>query len=1707
MRLGNVQELFDQAAQRFSSDVAISSSAGAITYGDLQGRANNLANFLISSGAPKGAIVAFMLQDPVEAITAILGILKAGCAFVSLDPELPSKRLEIMVEQVSPDWFIVESKFLALVNSLAGGAGPNARLFCVDADGLEIASSSRVLYLGGYRNHNNPEPPAIAHQPDNIAYIYFTSGSTGRPKAIAGRLMGIDHFIRWEIETLGVGPGARVSWLLPLTFDGSLRDIFVPLCAGGAICVPDSKETILDATKLIEWLNEQRINLVHCVPSLFRSIINETVTEKDFESLRHILIAGEPLLPSDVKRWMSVFGQRVSLVNLYGTSETTMAKFFYFVQAADADRQSIPIGKPMPGARALVVDEGGRICPPEVIGEILIRTPYRSLGYYNQPELTREVFIQNPFSDDPNDVVHKTGDIGRVLEDGNFEYLGRRDRQVKIRGVRVELAEVENVLRSDKAINDVAVVDQEDLSGNKFLCAYIVLSAEVDLSTLRGYAAEYLPDYMVPSAYVVMDVLPRTISGKVNRRALPSPQQAREGSGQDLVAPRTPIEEVLAAIWMRVLGLKRVSVNDSFFQLGGHSLLATQIASRIRRIFQIELPLQTLFEAPTIAGLAEKVEEALMGGGGLVAPPIKRASRGQEVPLSFAQQRLWFIDQWEPGTHAYNIDTALRLKGRPSSVALEQAINEIVRRHEALRTTFPTADGHPIQLIAPALTIDLPEVDLTGLSEPERESFARKLVKERAERAFDLALGPLGWMSLLRLSEDDRIMLFAMHHIISDAWSSGVLVREMASLYGAFSAGQPSPLPEPPIQYADFAIWQREWLQGEVLETQLAYWKKQLEGELPVLELPTDYPRPAVRSFRGATESLPLVASDSLKALCLQEGVTVFMVLLAAFQTLLSRYSGQEEVVVGSTIANRNRAEIEGLIGFFVNSLVLRADLSGNPTFRELLERVRQTTLGAYAHQDLPFQRLVEEMQSDRDLSRTPLFQVVFLLQNAPSADIKLPGVTMRSLAGEEGFSLTQDVTAKFDLTMNILEAGNNLVALLGYNTDLFGAATIRRMLAHFKRLLQAAAEDPDRPIGELRMLTEEERSVALDVWNRRGVRHPQEMCLHELFEAQVERTPDAVALTFEGEQLTYGKLNRRANQLARHLRNLGVGQDSPVGICMERGLDMVVGILATLKSGGAYVPLDPVYPQERLAFMLEDAQVKVLLTQDALLERLSGLAHTVVSVEADRAVIASQSARNPASGAAPDNLAYVIYTSGSTGKPKGVMVTHANVGRLFDAAQGWFNFNAEDVWVLFHSYAFDFSVWELWGALLYGGRLVIAPYFVSRSPETFYDLLRDEKVTVLNQTPSAFYRLMTADRAVGRVDDLALRLIIFGGEVLDLQSLGPWFERHGDERPRLVNMYGITETTVHVSYRPIASGDLTESPGSVIGGPIPDLQVYALDKHLELVPASVAGEMYIGGDGLARGYFNRPDLTAERFIPDPFSAEPGARLYSSGDLARHLPDGDLEYLGRIDQQVKIRGFRIELGEIEAALKEHGAVDQAVVIAREDSADEKRLVGYLVTEQSPAPKVDDLHSFLLRKLPEYMVPSAFVFLDSLPLTPNGKLDRRALPAPDSARPDLNQSYAPPATATEEILARILGDVLGIEHVGIHDNFFELGGHSLLATQALSKMREAFQMDFSLRNFFETPTVASLAENIDMLRWAQESTDPVGLGDRQEEGVL
>jgi amino acid adenylation domain-containing protein len=1659
-----IHQLFEEAVERTPNAIAIVYENQTLTYCELNARANQLAHYLQSLGVVPDTLVGICVERSPNMIIAILAILKAGGAYVPLDPSYLSQRLQFMVEDAGFEILLTQTSLLPDLP-----AHP-PQIVCLDRDGNAIAS---------YPTEN----PHSLSTTNNLAYVIYTSGSTGQPKGVMVEQGSLTNFIQAAQQTYGIEASDRVLQFASISFDAAAEEIYTTLI-GGATLVLRNDATAGGLTPFLRLCRDWQLTVLDLPTAYWQQLVAECVhTQQSWPmGIRLMIIGGEQVGVESVRLWQQIVQKQSAtprLLNTYGPTETTVVATTYMIPSspeAIKPDQAIAIGKPLSNVMTYVLDAQQQLVPVGVPGELHIGGAGVARGYLNRPELTSEKFIPNPFDKSKvksqKSKLYKTGDLARYLPDGNIEFLGRIDNQVKIRGFRVELGEIEAILSQRDDVQTACVISREDIPGNQLIVAYIVAQPEPtpDISKLRQFLEAKLPAYMVPNAFVILESLPLTPNGKIDRRALPVPDLTQQT--QEYIAPRTPVEEILTQIWSQVLNVESVGINDNFFELGGHSLLATQLVSRIRNSFEVELPLRQLFATATIAQLADSIGQLQQQNPGLTVPPILPRQQGSELSLSYAQQRLWFIDQLQPNSALYNIPIALRLEGSLNSTALEQSLIEIISRHEALRTNFITVDGEATQVIHSQINSILSVVNLTDLSIAEQEIKAQQIATNQANNPFNLVSDPLIRSTLVVLSEKENWLLLCMHHIVSDGWSMGVLVEELAILYKAYCQGKPSPLTSLPIQYADFAIWQREWLQGDVLENQLSYWKDQLANAPELLSLPTDRPRLAVQTFVGTHQEFTLSNELTKKLIQLsqQQGVTLFMTLLAAFDTLLYRYSGQSDILVGTPIANRNQSEIEGLIGFFVNTLVMRTDLSGNPSFNELLGSVRLMTMAAYSHQDLPFEMLVEALQPERDLSYTPLFQVMFSLQN--QTDVDLTGLTVNRLQIDRK-------TSKFDLTLSMENTANGLAGVWEYNTDLFDASTIERMTSHWITLLEAIVANPQERIAQLPLLSEVEQHQLLIEWNNTQIEYPQDKCIHQLFKEIVEQTPNAVAIVYENQTLTYCELNTSANQLAHYLQSLGVVPDTLVGICLERSIDMIVGILAILKAGGAYVSLDPDYPSERLSFIVEDAQLSVILTQQKLLESLPQHQARIVCLESDKETITQSSQSNPINTTTANNLAYIIYTSGSTGQPKGVKVNHSNVVRLFSATESWYHFNSSDVWTLFHSIAFDFSVWEIWGALLYGGKLVIVPYLVSREPESFYQLLCQENVTVLNQTPSAFRQLIQAEEGIE--NDLNLRLVIFGGEALELNSLKPWFERHGDTKPQLVNMYGITETTVHVTYRPLSIRDL-DGAASVIGRPIPDLQMYVLDEYLQPVPIGVAGEMYVGGAGVTRGYLNRDELTIERFISNPFN---NSKLYKTGDLARYLPNGELEYLGRIDNQVKIRGFRIELGEIEALLTQYRDVWETVVLVREDEPGDKRLVAYVVPKSESSLTLAELRQFLEAKLPAYMVPNVFVILESLPLTNNGKINRRALPKPDlSSR---QHQYIAPRTPTEEMLVQIWAQVLKVEKVGINDNFFELGGHSLLATQLISKIRKVLQVELPLKEVFSAATVAQLADSIEQLK--------------------
>ncbi|CAJ5793322.1 syringomycin synthetase [Burkholderia pseudomallei] len=1687
-----LHQLFEAQVSRTPEAAAVICGDETLSYTDLDARANRLAHYLRGQGVGPDTRVGLALGRGVEMMTGLLAILKAGGAYVPLDPGYASERLRAILDDSRPAIVLADAAGRAALDALAG-APPIADLH---------ADASRWSALPS-------TPPRVEGlTPRHLAYVIYTSGSTGQPKGVMVEHASVVNLWRALDEAIyRTHPSARrVSLNASIAFDSLVKQWVQLLSGRTLVVVPEPVR--FDGRRLLDAIGRDRIDVFDCTPSQLALI--EGARGPEDEAYPQVTLVGGEAIGEGMWSELASVSSR-TYYNVYGPTECTVDATLARITAEHAPH----IGGPLANVRAYVLNERLSPAPVGVRGELYIGGAGVARGYLNRPELTRERFIDDPFV--AGGRLYRTGDLARWRTDGKLEYLGRNDFQVKIRGFRIELGEIEAQLAKVAGVREVVVLARDSASEvhdsatehatpdalspspetstatatatatEKRLVAYY--TGDADVVALRAQAAQHLPSYMVPSAYVRLDAWPLTPNGKLDRRALPAPADDAYARAE-YEAPRGAKEEALAAIWRELLHVERVSRHDNFFELGGHSLLAVQLVSRLRQALSVEVALSTVFDAPVLSALAERLE----AGNTEVLPPIPLAPRDGRIALSLAQQRLWFLTQLEGVSEAYHMSGAVRLDGPLNREVLQRALNRIVMRHEALRTCFVREEGEPIQVIQPHadLTVsyhDLREAESIRHEAGNREQRAKDLSQAHASAPFDLSRDLPVRVLLLQLADEAHVVQVVMHHIASDGWSVGVFLQELSALYGSFIAEQGDPLAPLPLQYADYAAWQRRWLASGQLEKQGAFWQTNLSGAPTLLELPTDRPRPPKQSHAGASVEVKLGAalSERVKRLSQRHGVTPYMTLLSSWAAVLSRLSGQEEVVIGSPVAGRNRTEVEALIGFFVNTLALRLDLSSEPTVGELLKRTKAQVLSAQAHQDLPFDQVVERVKPPRSTAHPPLFQVMFVWQNMPAGELTIPGLTIRAVE-------TPLQTAQFELTLSLREAGDDIVGHLNYASALFDESTVRRYVTYWCRLLEGMTAGPANvSVARLPLLDEAERKQVVYEWNATERDYPIEQCIHQLFEAQVDRKPEAIALTFDGQRLGYAELNARANRLAHYLQGRGVGPDRLVALCAERGIEMVVGLLAILKAGGAYVPLDPSHPPERLRRMLDDTNPVAVLVDDIGADALASFESHVAArsprVHLSRD-IAQWRACSPANPSTPREraarrLAYVIYTSGSSGEPKGVMNEHRGVVNRLWWMQQTYALDERDAVLQKTPFSFDVSVWEFFWPLMSGARLVIAKPEGHKDPAYLSELIDRERVTTLHFVPSmlqAFLEDEGAARGCGSV-----KRVMCSGEALPPSLVKRFYRCLPDAR--LHNLYGPTEAAVDVT---AWACDAEEGGASVpIGRPIANTRIYILDGYGQPVPRGVAGELYIGGVQVARGYLNRPELTRERFVDDPFVA--GGRLYKTGDLARWRTDGSLEYLGRNDFQVKIRGFRIELGEIEAQLAKVAGVREAVVLAREAAPDtkrhaasnensasnsgEKRLVAYYTGDAD----VVALRAQAAQHLPSYMVPSAYVRLDAWPLTPNGKLDRHALPAPaDDAY--ARAEYEAPQGAKEEALAAIWKDLLPVERISRHDNFFELGGHSLLAITLIEHMRRA-NLHADVTTLFTAPTLADLAVRV------------------------
>jgi len=1646
--------LFVEVARRHRDDPAVEilgeggRPVARHTYGEVLGCAVRLAKELGRRGVRRGDRVAIHGERSAEVLEAILATVLAGAAYVPLDPAYPPAALARMME---------DTGVRILVR--AGGREVTPEV----PAGVEVLDLGASLEQGGVEE-GRAELGGVAEGGD-LAYVMYTSGSTGVPKGVAVPQRAVARLVR-EADFADLGPQTCFLQLAPLSFDAATLEIWGPWLNGGRVVVAPPGTPSLRG--LAEALEHGGIDSLWLTAGLFHQVVDEEL--ESLSGLRQLLAGGDVLSPGALARVRRRFPD-LRLVNGYGPTENTT--FTCCHQVEEVGDGPVPVGRPVADTRVYVADPGLGLASAGVIGELVTGGDGLARGYWGRPALTAQRFVPDPFSGEAGSRLYRTGDRVR-WRDGVVHFLGRVDSQVKVRGFRVELGEVEVALSSHPDVVRAAVAVRGSGAEGKRLVAWVVPldGADPAPAELRDWLGQRLPAHMVPSRFTTLSELPLNPNGKVDRSALPDPGYRVE---REHVAPRTAVESMLCELWADLLEVPRVGVDDDFFELGGHSLLATRLASRLRETFRVEIPVRDIFEHPSVAALARDVGRRL--GSALPAAAMERVGRERPLPLSFSQQRLWFIDRLEPGSAAYNLSTHLRMAGSLDLGAVAGSVAALVRRHEALRTVFQRGREGPEQVVRSAGPVPLPYIDLRHLPTAGRRPAAERLASLEALRPFDLETGPLFRASLVVVSDDEYLLNLAMHHVVSDGWSMGVLVRDLSAFYTAYTADEAPDLPDLPIQYADYAVWQRRHLGGKALEREVEYWRQRFADPPQRLNL---LGPGAGGEARGVGASQRVVLDEALTAkvgaLAAGLGATPFVILLAAFKVLLLRYSGQSDLCVGSPVAGRDRVETEDLVGFFVNTLALRTDLSGAPAFREVVERVRETSLSALGHQNLPFDRLVEIVQPQRTGSRNPLFQAVFAFHTLPGGSLRLPGVAPEPMVPERR-------PAKFDLTWLTWREDGRIVGHAEFDTGLMSAATAERFVHHYQRLLAAMAADPDAPVTALSMLSPEELREVL-ARSGHASAYPRVASLAELFLETAARHPEAPALAeavgagpgSRPVELTYAELRDRASALAAELQRRGVGPGERVAVQGERGIDLLVGVLATSLAGGAYVPLDPAYPAERRRMMLRDVAPRVFLRRQA--EAGDGEAPEPLDIDGVEELDLHghwATAEVPSARATGDDLAYICFTSGSTGAPKGVAVPQRAVVRLVREA----DFAAIEEggrWLVMAPLSFDASTLEVWAPWLNGGCAVVAP-LGPLSLNRLAEVLARGRIDHMWLTAGLFHQVVEEEP-----DALAgLRCLLTGGDVLSPAAVAK--VRWRFPRLRLVNGYGPTENTTFTSCHaveemPPGDGFASSIP---IGRPIADTTVFVADDRLQWLPVGNAGELWTGGDGLARGYWGRPALTAERFVPHPEPRESGERLYRTGDLARWRDDGELEFLGRVDAQIKVRGFRIEPGEVEAALADHADVAQAVVVAKGDGADDKRLVAYLASPEPPAS--EDLRTFLADRLPRYMVPDLFVFLPFLPLTANGKVDRRALPDPEGGG---ETAYVAPRTPVETLVADLWQGLLDVERVGAEDDFFELGGHSLLATQVAARLHEMFGLAVPLGVLFENPAVADLSRAIESL---------------------
>lgn len=1646
----NVQQQFEAQVKKTPKETAVSFGTEHLTYDELNQQANQVAHYLREEiGVIQNDRVGLLLDRNEQIVVYVLGVLKSGATYVPIDPDYPEERINLLIED------------------------SNMKVLLTNIEGYEFKYRSRVekislsvLDLSKYPTTNT----ALINDPEDAAYMIYTSGSTGRPKGVRVAHRNLANVVEsWKYHYRLEQMEVCTLQMASMSFDVFMGDLCRTLLFGGRliICPTDDR---LDPTKLASLIMDNKVTVMESTPALILPLM-QYFREKGIKELplELLILGSDTCLASDYQQLIEAFGQQMRIINSYGTTETTIDSSFYEGTVTDSPVYGVtPIGKPMQHNDFYIVGINGELQPIGVPGELCIGGAAVSLGYHNQAELNQTKFIKNPYTDEGS--IYKTGDLAKWSADGNVEYIGREDYQVKIRGYRIELGEIEDTLTKFEGIQEAVVLPWEE-DGVYALTAYYRCTKQFEIATLQAWVRDQLPSYMVPAYFMSVQEFGLTPNGKIDRKALTRPDLDQWAQKQDFVAPTTSVEKAMVSIWESVLNRADIGIKNNFFDLGGHSLKAAKVIAAIHQTFSVNLGLRTLFTHPTIEDLSKLVQSA----GKEEYLTIEKVAVQEDYPVSHAQKRLWLMDQMEEDSRAYNMPVAFEISGALDISSLRDALNALYQRHEILRTVFVDSGSEPRQKVLDGTNFELCYDDLRTANLEEKD-LEEKLSIE-AHHVFDLHTGPLFIGKIFHVTEDQYWLFFNMHHIISDGWSTELLIKELTTLYNHFHAGKSLELNELSIQYKDYAAWQREVINSGLLESQATYWLDQFSHSIPVLELPTDRLRPSTKTYRGAAihHKCSVDRTASLSELASKQGATLFMTLMATVKALFYRYSHQEDMVIGFPVAGRNQSELEDQIGFYVNTLALRTQFSGNEGFETLLRAVKKGMIGAYDNQDYPFDLLLEQLDLVRDMSRSPLFDVMVVFQNT-----EVQGKGMQQMADLNVSACEWDVsTSKFDMIINFIEDGDQLEILIEYNTDLFDEPSMTRLIQHYESLLDSILEDINLPLIDLEYLSAEEQQELLPSESQQKIAYPKGATIQTLFEEQVRLRPNAVAIACEGRELSYDKLNERANQLAHQLiSDHNTNPGDLIGIMMGRSEQMIVGILGILKSGAAYVPIDPEYPEERRNYTLQDSGVKTLIHDGAAdISSLQIEKSNCINIDKLKKSRQKWQKENPKVDSTSHDAAYVIYTSGSSGLPKGVLIEHDNVVRLLKNEAFQFDFSENDVWTLFHSICFDFSVWEMFGALLYGGKLVIVAKETAQDAASFATLLVDHKVTVLNQIPGVFNHLTNEILSQRSRYDVALRYVIFGGEALNPATLTEWYKQYPSVS--LVNMYGITETTVHTTFKKIEEEEIRDG-NSNIGQAIPTVDIYLLDENLGLVPRGVVGEICVGGKGVARGYLNRPELTHERFIANPYRS--GQKLYLSGDLGLMTMTGDIEYIGRKDFQVKIRGYRIELGEIEDALVRFDPVSDATVLAIEDDG-EYALVAYFTSVDEV--DISMLRTWIQNQLPAYMVPSFFMAMDRFPLTANGKVDRKALPIPDKRMHALE--YVEPKTAIEVKMEEIWSSVLNLEKVSIRANFFDLGGHSLKASKVISRIYQEFSVQLGLRALFTLPTIEGLSELVEVAK--------------------